>query len=129
MYRVTVDADSVGALSELGVDLSHTGYRPSLKQAQVVFVDLADAQAAQVRDEGLALDEVTPGPHVSDAQIEQRIDAAKTRRSARLAAKPETGATRPTRSTTSSAPTPSRAASRTRWPSSPRSTAAWPSSW
>ena len=30
MYRVTVDEESVGALAELGVDLGHTGYKPSV---------------------------------------------------------------------------------------------------
>jgi len=42
MYRVTVDEASVGKLGELGVDLGHTGYKPSLKMAQTIFVDLID---------------------------------------------------------------------------------------
>jgi hypothetical protein len=42
MYRVTVDQESVGALSELGVELSHTGYKPSVEHAQTIFVDLFD---------------------------------------------------------------------------------------
>ena len=42
-----------------------------------------------MRDAGIALDEMTPGPHVSEAQIERRIDAAPQR--AQAIDKPETG--------------------------------------
>ena len=68
MYRVTVDQESVQALSELGVDLGHTGYRPSVKRAQTIFVDLIDSQAAAARADGLALQELTPGPHVTETR-------------------------------------------------------------
>src|SRR4051812_18662788 len=68
MYRVTVDAQSVQTLGGLGVDLGHTGYKASLKTAQTIFVDLIDEQAVQARADGLALEEVTPGPHVGEAQ-------------------------------------------------------------
>ena len=71
MYRVTVDEASVGKLGELGVDLGHTGYKPSLKMAQTIFVDLIDAQAREARAGGLALTEVTPGPHVTETEISQ----------------------------------------------------------
>ena len=94
MYRVTVDQESVETLGALGVDLGHTGYRPSEKTAQTIFVDLIDAQARAARADGLALQEVTPGPHVSEAQVEQRLEAAQ-RRSARAADKPETGGDSP----------------------------------
>ena len=82
-------------LGELGVDLGHTGYRASLDRAQTIFVDLIDAQAREARDNGLALQEVTPGPHVSETQIEQRLEAAESRRSAQALAKPETGGDSP----------------------------------
>ena len=83
MYRVTVDQESVETLGALGVDLGHTGYRPSVKSAQTIFVDLIDAQAREARADGLALQEVTPGPHVSEAQVEQRLEAAQRRSRAR----------------------------------------------
>ena len=95
MYRVTVDEESVGVLGELGVDLGHTGYRASLDRAQTIFVDLIDAQAREARDNGLRLQELTPGPHVSETQIEQRLEAAETRRSAQALDKPETGGDSP----------------------------------
>ena len=88
MYRVTVDEQSAGALSELGVDLGHTGYRPSQKTAQTIFVDLLDGQARAVRADGLNLQEVTPGPHVGEAQLEQRL---RTGKHGGASAKPETG--------------------------------------
>ena len=93
MYRVTVDQESVGALA-LGVDLGHTGYRPSQKAAQTIYVDLIDAQARTARAGGLALEEVTPGPHVSEAEIAQRLQSARGDR-ARAADKPETGGDSP----------------------------------
>ena len=95
MYRVTVDEESVGVLGDLGVDLGHTGYRASLDRAQTIFVDLIDAQAREARDNGLRLQEVTPGPHVTEAQIEGRLEAAENRRSAQALAKPETGGDSP----------------------------------
>jgi hypothetical protein len=95
MYRVTVDEQSVGVLDELGVDLGHTGYRASLDRAQTIFVDLIDAQAREARADGLRLEEVTPGPHVTENQIAQRLDAAENRRSAQALAKPETGGDSP----------------------------------
>ena len=54
-------------LGDLGVDLGHTGYRASLDRAQTIFVDLIDAQAREARDNGLRLQEVTPGPHVTES--------------------------------------------------------------
>ena len=92
MYKVTVDRESVQSLSELGVDLGHTGYRASDKRAQTIFVDLIDAQARAARADGLALQEVTPGPHVTETEIAKRL-AAGPQRSAR--AKPETGGDSP----------------------------------
>ena len=79
MYRATVDDESVGALSDLGVDLSHTGYKPSLDRAQTIFVDLLDEQAEAARATGLALHEVVPGPHVSEPQIAQRARRRRAR--------------------------------------------------
>ena len=61
MYRVTVGEEGAGTLGELGVDLGHTGYRPSLGHAQTIFVGLGDGQARAARAEGLAREEVTPG--------------------------------------------------------------------
>ena len=114
MYRVTVDEESVGALSGLGVDLGHTGYKASLDRAQTIFVDLLDKQAAAARADGLALEEVVAGPaRVRDADRE----APRARTTARPPPRSRSrrpAATRRTRSTTSSARTPSRAASRTR---------------
>jgi Zinc carboxypeptidase/Bacterial Ig domain len=95
MYRVTVDKESVAALSGLGVDLGHTGYRPSLQAAQTIYVDLFDGQAREARADGLALQEVTPGPHVSEAQVEQRLQSAKRRGASARADKPETGGDSP----------------------------------
>src|SRR4051812_4914288 len=96
MYRVTVDEQSVGTLGSLGVDLGHTGYRPSQPGAQTILVDLIDEQARKARAGGLGLSEVTPGPHVSDNQIAQRL-AASAAKSARgvTADKPETGGDSP----------------------------------
>ena len=108
MYRATVDAGDVATLERAGVDLGESGYRPSVERAQTIEVDLFDAQARSMRDAGIALDELTPGPHVSEAQIERRIDRRRRPTSPRRAA------TRRTRSTTSSAPTRSRSASRPR---------------
>jgi len=104
MYGVTVGEQSVGVLDGLGVDLGHTGYRASLDRAQTIFVDLIDAQAREARDNGLALQEVTPGPHLSENQIAQRLEAAENLRSAQALDKPETGGDSLNRSTTSSAP-------------------------
>ena len=92
MYKVTVDQESVGALSDLGVDLGHTGYKQSVDQAQTIFVDLLDKQAAAARADGLALQEVVPGPHVSETQIAQRLAAAD---GPTALAKPETGGDSP----------------------------------
>ena len=89
MYRATVDAADVATLERAGVDLGESGYRQSVERAQTIEVDLFDAQARSMRDAGIALDELTPGPHVSEAQIERRIDAAQ--RNAQAADKPETG--------------------------------------
>ncbi len=48
------------------------------------------------RADGLALQEVTPGPHVGEAQVEQRLQAAERRgSSARADDKPETGGDSP----------------------------------
>ncbi|MET0768431.1 MAG: M14 family zinc carboxypeptidase, partial [Solirubrobacteraceae bacterium] len=94
MYRVTVDEESVGALSGLGVDLGHTGYKASLDRAQTIFVDLLDKQAAAARADGLALDEVVPGPHVSETQIAKRL-AADDGVAAAAVEKPETGGDSP----------------------------------
>src|SRR5829696_5983238 len=94
MYRTTVDDEKVGVLGDLGVDLSHTGYDRSIDRAQTILVDLIDAQARKARAEGLALEEVTPGPHVSETQISNRIAASEPgRRTA--SAKPETGGDSP----------------------------------
>ena len=92
MYKVTVDQESVGALSDLGVDLGHTGFKQSVDQAQTIFVDLLDKQAAAARADGLALEEVVPGPHVSETQIAQRLAAAD---GPTALAKPETGGDSP----------------------------------
>ena len=114
MYRTTVDDEKVAVLGDLGVDLSHTGYDRSKERAQTIFVDLIDSQALRAaREQGLALEEEVPGPHVSEGQIANRIAASEPGRR-QAAAKPETGGDSPTSSTTSSARTPSRAASRTR---------------
>ena len=93
MYRVTVDAEGAGALGDLGVDMGHTGYKANGPAGQTIFVDLEESQAKIARAKGLGLEEVTPGPHVSEAQIEQRVAAAAAKsRSARAALdKPETG--------------------------------------
>ena len=91
MYRTTLDADKAAALAALGVDLGETAYRASDSSTQVVHVDLFDAQARAARAKGLALEELTPGPHVSEAQIDQRIAAARAERSAQAVTKPETG--------------------------------------
>src|SRR4051794_30161308 len=89
MYRTTVDDEKIAALGDIGVDLTHTGYDRSVERAQTIFVDLIDSQARAARREGLALEEVTPGPHVSETQIAKRLSAAKP--GARTLAKPETG--------------------------------------
>src|SRR5687768_6905694 len=89
MYRATVDAQDVGVLGQLGVDIGHTGYQASSDGAQTIFVDLIDAQAAQARAKGLVLEEVTPGPHVSETQVAQRLAAAEDSSSAAANAKPE----------------------------------------
>ena len=91
MYKVTVGDEGAGVLHGLGVDMGHTGYKASIDRAQTIFVDLLDAQAAEARDEGLNLTEVTPGPHVSETQVAQRLDAAENSRSAAALDKPETG--------------------------------------
>src|SRR5215210_3289557 len=94
MYRTTVDDEKVGVLGDLGVDVGHTGYDHSVDRAQTILVDLIDAQARKARAEGLALEEVTPGPHVTETQIANRIAASKAgQRSA--SAKPETGGDSP----------------------------------
>ena len=113
MYRITVDDEKVAMLGDLGVDLGHTGYDRSVDRAQTIFVDLIDAQARKARAEGLVLEEEVPGPHVSETQIANKIAASK-RASGRRPPSPRPAATRRTRSTTCSAPTPSPAASRTR---------------
>src|SRR5215213_617132 len=89
MYRTTVDDEKIAALGDIGVDLTHTGYDRSVERAQTIFVDLIDSQARAARREGLALEEVTPGPHVSETQIAKRLSAAKP--GARTLAKPQTG--------------------------------------
>ena len=94
MYRTTVDDEKVGVLGDLGVDVSHTGYDRSVDRAQTILVDLIDAQARKARAEGLALEEVTPGPHVSETQIANRIAASKTNQRT-ASAKPETGGDSP----------------------------------
>ena len=76
MYRVTVGEEGAGTLGALGVDLGHTGYKAENGPGQTIFVDLLDGQAAKAEAKGLSLEEVTPGPHVSEAQIEQRLAAA-----------------------------------------------------
>jgi hypothetical protein len=95
MYRTTVDEESVTILGDLGVDLGHTGFRPSVDRAQTIFVDLIDAQARAARDRGLVLTEETPGPHVTETQIAQRLAAAQNQRGARTHTKPETGGDSP----------------------------------
>jgi hypothetical protein len=40
----------------LGVDLGHTGYRPSVKAAQTIYADLFDGQARGARAGGQAGD-------------------------------------------------------------------------
>ena len=114
MYRVTVDEQGVGTLAELGVDIGHTGYDHSKKIAQTIFVDLIDQQAREARAEGLGLTEVTPGPHVTETEISKRIAAARQEQEPRRPPSPRPAATRRTSSMTSTAPTRSRAASRTR---------------
>ena len=52
MYEVTIDAEGAGTLHGLGVDMGHTGYKPSIDSSQTIFVDLLDGQAAKARDEG-----------------------------------------------------------------------------
>ena len=94
MYEVTVDEEGAGTLHGLGVDMGHTNYKPSTDRAQTIFVDLLDGQAAKARDEGLNLQEVVPGPHVSEAQVAQRI-AADDGVSAAAVEKPETGGDSP----------------------------------
>ena len=94
MYKVTVGDEGAGTLHSLGVDMGHTGYKASLDRAQTIFVDLLDGQAAKARDEGLNLQEVVPGPHVSETQVAQRIAADDARRAA-AADKPETGGDSP----------------------------------
>src|SRR4051812_1163476 len=69
MYRTTVDDEKVAVLGDLGVDLTHTGYDRTVKRAQTIFVDLFDAQARTARAEGLGLEEVVPGPHVTKTEI------------------------------------------------------------
>ena len=113
MYRTTVDDEKVAVLGDLGVDLGETGYDRSVERAQTIFVDLIDAQAREARAEGLALEEVVPGPHVSETQIAKRLAAASAG-ARRRSPSPRRAATRRTRSTTCSAPTRSPAASRTR---------------
>src|SRR5262245_5925056 len=90
MYRVTVDERDAGVLGALGVDLGHTGYKAGLGPGQTIFVDLLESQAATAGDKGLSLEEVTPGPHVTEAQIEQRLAAPKS-----SGAKAETGGDSP----------------------------------
>src|SRR5215218_111644 len=94
MYRTTVDDEKIAALGDIGVDLTHTGYDRSVERAQTIFVDLIDSQARAARREGLALEEVTPGPHVSETQIANRIAASKTNQRT-ASAKPETGGDSP----------------------------------
>src|SRR5919107_3156264 len=77
MYRTTVDDAKVGVLGDLGVDLSHTGYDRSGERTQTILVDLLDGQAREARSEGLALEEVVPGPHVSETQIANKIAASE----------------------------------------------------
>src|SRR5215216_6123757 len=94
MYRTTVDDEKVGVLGDLGVDLSHTGYERSGERTQTILVDLLDDQAREARSEGVALEEVVPGPHVSETQIASKIEASRSgRRGAR--AKPQTGGDSP----------------------------------
>jgi hypothetical protein len=93
MYRTTVDDEKVAVLGELGVDLGETGYDRSVERAQTIFVDLIDSQAKKARAEGLGLEEVVPGPHVTETQIANKIAAAQ-KRSPSLA-KPETGGDSP----------------------------------
>ncbi|HWT91757.1 MAG TPA: M14 family zinc carboxypeptidase, partial [Solirubrobacteraceae bacterium] len=97
MYAVTVDRDSVSALSDVGVDLSHTGFRRTVEHPQTIYVDLIDAQAKAVRADGLELDEITPGPHVTDSEADLRAATGpKVRSRGRAtAAKPETGGDSP----------------------------------
>ena len=92
MYRTTVDDQKIGVLGDLGVDVGHTGYDHSVDRAQTILVDLIDAQARKARAEGLALEEVTPGPHVTETQIANKI-AASGKRS--TSAKAETGGDSP----------------------------------
>ncbi|HEX5780688.1 MAG TPA: M14 family zinc carboxypeptidase, partial [Solirubrobacteraceae bacterium] len=94
MYRTTVDDEKVAVLGDLGVDLSHTGYDRSKERAQTIFVDLIDSQARAAREQGLALEEEVPGPHVSEGQIANRIAASEPGRR-QAAAKPETGGDSP----------------------------------
>ncbi len=98
MYRVTVDAAGAGTLGDLGVDMGHTGYKANGPAGQTIFVDLVDEQANEARAKGLGLEEVTPGPHVSEPQVKQRLAAAVAKsRSATGAAidKAETGGDSP----------------------------------
>ena len=93
MYRTTVDDEKVAVLGDLGVDLGETGYDRSKDRAQTIFVDLIDAQAKEARAAGLGLEEVVPGPHVTETQIAKKLAAAGSR--SRTLAKPETGGDSP----------------------------------
>ena len=93
MYRTTVDDEKVAVLGDLGVDLGETGYDRSVERAQTIFVDLIDAQAKRARAAGLGLEEVVPGPHVTETQIAKKLAAAES--GSRTLAKPETGGDSP----------------------------------
>src|SRR5690242_2289332 len=86
MYRVTIDDTGAGTLGALGVDMGHTGYKRGGGGGQTIFVDLLDSQAAEAEAKGLSLEEVTPGPHVSEAQVEQRLAAAAAQPKSKRAA-------------------------------------------
>lgn len=97
MYQTTVDRESVAALADVGVDMSHTGFRRELDRPQTIFVDLLPSQAKEIAGEGLTLTEVTPGPHVTEQQAQARAkNGPKVRSTTRAAvAKPETGGDSP----------------------------------
>ena len=96
MYRTTVDEESVGVLGELGVDLGHTGYtRLARPGADDLRRPDRRAGARGARRRASALEEVTPGPHVTETQIEQAARRGRDRRSAQALAKPETGGDSP----------------------------------
>ena len=93
MYRTTVDDEKVAVLGDPGVDLGETSYDRSVERAQTIFVDLIDAQAKRARAAGLGLEEVVPGPHVTETQIAKQLSAAWS--NSRMLAKPETGGDSP----------------------------------